>query len=59
MVTGKTAEKQDKCSLELSREHIPAFTPYTLHFTPYSTGRLGGRRVRGSGGSSACPRSLT
>ena len=31
VVTGKTAEKQDKCILELSREHIPAFTPYTLH----------------------------
>ena len=32
-----------------SREHIPAFTPYTLHFTPYSTGRLGARTARCSG----------
>ena len=29
VVTGKTAEKQDKCTLGLPREHIPAFTPYT------------------------------
>ncbi len=27
---------------------IPAFTPYTLHFTPYSTGRLGARIDRSS-----------
>jgi hypothetical protein len=40
LVTGKTAEKQGKCSLELSREHIPAFTPYTLHqFVVYYDGR--------------------
>ena len=38
------------------REHIPAFTPYTLHFTPYSTGKLGGRGVRSNGSSGSCPR---
>ena len=43
VVTGKTAEKQDKCTQRLSREHIPAFTPYTLHFAPYSMGRLAER----------------
>ena len=33
VVTGKTAGKQEKRSLGLFPQHIPAFTPYTLHFT--------------------------
>ena len=47
VVTGKTAEKQDKCSLELSREHIPAFTLY-------STGRLGARIAHRRGPCTRC-----
>ena len=35
-------------------EHIPAFTPYTLHFTPYSTGILDERTVRPRGGHCPC-----
>ena len=40
VITGKTAEKQDKCSLELSREHIPALHPLRPNGVHYGqTGR--------------------
>ena len=39
----------------ISREYLPAFTPYTLHFTPYSTGRLGARVALCSGCRRASP----
>ena len=51
VITGKTAEKQGKCTLGLSPRAYSCLytlhpTLYTLHFTPYSTGRLDARSVR-------------